>query len=103
MRNFIGQALLVDGPDLLQKNDGIAVKSMRRGVHFDMGGQLRFLNLGGNGGYDNRWTEAVSDVVLYDENRTDSPLLRADNRGQIGKKHISAFNDQPLHPAYETA
>lgn len=103
MRNFIRQALLVDRPNLLKQYDGIAIETMRSGIHLHMGWQLRFLNLGGNGGNNYRRAESVSDIVLYDENGTDSALLRADDRGQIGKKHISAFYDQALHPANETA
>ena len=100
MRNFVRQTLLVDRTDLLQQHDGVAVEAMRRRIHLYMRRQLCFLNLSGDGSYDDGRAEAVTDVILYYENGTDSSLFRSYDWGQIGKKNISAFDDQALHPAH---
>jgi len=80
MRDFIRQALLIDSADLLQQYDRIPVEAMSCRIHLDMRGQLSFLDLGRDGGYDYSWAESVANVILNDENGTDSALLRADDR-----------------------
>lgn len=76
--NFVRQPLLINGPDLLQQNDRIPVETMRNRIDFHMGRQLCLLNLGGNGRHDDRRTKTVADIVLNDQNRPDSTLLRTD-------------------------
>ena len=40
-----------------------------------MGGEFGFVDLARNGGGDDRWGLFVPDVVLYDQNGTDSALF----------------------------
>ena len=39
----------------------------------------------------------VADIVLYDKYGSDSALLRADDRRQIGEKYISSFYSHNIH------
>lgn len=78
MGDFVGKPLLVDRPNLLQKNDRIAIKAMRRRVDFHVCGQLRLLNLGGDGCHDHGGTEPIADIILNDQHRSDATLLGTD-------------------------
>jgi len=71
--------------------------------YFDVSWQLGFLDLRRNGRYDYRWTEAVTDIILDDENGTHPALLRTDDRRQIRIENIPAFHNQILHPANEAS
>lgn len=78
MGDFVGEPLFVDRPNLLQKNDRIAIKAMRCRVDLHMRGQLCLLNLGGDGCHDHGRTEPVADIILNDQHWSDATLLGTD-------------------------
>ena len=57
-----------------------------------MGGQGTLALAGGEGQDDDGWAEAVAQIVLNDEHRALSSLLRADDGIQIGKIYVTAFH-----------
>lgn len=94
MSNFVSQSLLVYRTDLLQQNDRIPIEAVQLRINLHMCRQLRFLNLRGNGGDDDGWAEAVTDIVLDNQDRPDSTLLGADDRGQVRKVNIATLTYQ---------
>lgn len=80
VRDFVRQALLIDGPNLLQQDDRIPVKTVRFRVNLHMRRQLGFLNLRRNRRYDHRRTEAIADIILNDQYGPNAALLRTDDR-----------------------
>ena len=102
MSNLVCQPLLINRPNLLQQNNRVTVESICFGINLNVGGELCFLNLGCDGSHDNSRAEAVADIVLENEHRTHSTLLGTDDRREISEENITSFDDQTLHPAYET-
>ena len=62
-----------------------------------MGGELCFVDFAGDCGGDDGGGVFVPDVVLNDENGTDTALFAADHRRQIGIIKFSAFNVHIKH------
>lgn len=101
MGNLIRQPLLVNGPYLLEQDNRIPLHSVGFRFDFDVSRQLRFLDLRRNGRYNDRWTEAIANIVLDNQDGAHSTLLRTYDRRQIRIENIPAFHNQSLHPAYE--
>ena len=60
-----------------------------------------FAHAGSNGGGDDGWAVAVTDVVLNDEDRAQASLLGADDRAEIGVINISASDGvHSTHPFF---
>jgi len=99
VRDLVGKPLLVDGADLLQQNDRVPIESVRFGIDFHMGRQLRFLDLRGDRRNDDSWAESVPDIILNNENRPYAALFGPYDRRKVRKEYIATFDNQALHPA----
>lgn len=97
MSHFFAQTRFVDGADLLEKNDGILHEPEAFCINVNMGGQLGFSQLAGDGGGDDSGAVFISHIILHDEHGAQSTLLTADNGAEIGVINISAFDGQFDH------
>ena len=84
------EAGFVQRADLLQKDDRITAQAVGADGH--MGRQLRFRRAARDGCDDGRRTVAVAGVILQHENRSDTALLAAHNRTQVGAVDFAAFD-----------
>ena len=76
--------------DLLQQNYRILRKPYLTCVNVNMRRQPRLPYPRRDRRCNHRGTVSVSNVVLYDQNRPQSSLLRAHHRAEIGVKYITA-------------
>lgn len=77
------ETFFVNGTYLFKQDGGIFLKPTALGGKFDMSGQFCFIPLAGDGSCNNGRAVPVTDVILDDENRPDTALFRADDRGKI--------------------
>ena len=75
MTHLIPQAGLVNGTELLQKDDRILHDFTFSGIQLHMGRQLRFVHPGRNGCADHCGAVTVSHVILDNQHGTDPALL----------------------------
>ena len=94
MSHFFSETGLVNGTYLFQKNYRILDESEALGINVNMRGQFCFSQTAGNGGGNDGWTVFVSDIILNDENGTESALFASDDRTQIRIINISSFYGQ---------
>jgi hypothetical protein len=77
---------------LFKQDDGILDKSETLGIYVNMRGQFGFSQTAcDRRGNDGR-TVFVADIVLYDQNRTQSSLFASDNGAEIRIINISSFD-----------
>lgn len=93
----LAQTGFVDGADLLEQDDAVAVEPHAAPLQGNVGGQLRLAGLAGDGRRDDRGAMAVAGVVLDDQHRAHPALLAADHRAQVGKIDISSFDHGCIH------
>ena len=90
--HMLPQAPLVNGADLLQKNDGILAQPHTAPGNVDMGRQPGFSGLTGDRCGDHRRRVPVTGIILYDKNGTGPSLFASDHRRQIRIEYISPLN-----------
>lgn len=72
MAHLVLQPPLVNGAELLQKNNRILHDCIGGCVNFNMCGKLCLIHPGSNGSTDNRGAVLISNIVLNNQNRTDA-------------------------------
>ena len=90
MSHLLLKAALIQGSDLLQKDHRILGEPHLFGVNIDMRGESCLAHARGDGGGNDRGTVFVADVVLNDEDGSQSSLLGAHHGAQIGVINISS-------------
>ena len=94
MSHLFAQTRLIDGADLLEQNDGILDEPEALCVNVDMRRQFGFAETARDGGSDHGGTVFISDIILDDQDGTESALLAADDGTQVCVINISAFDNQ---------
>ena len=94
MAHFFTQALFIYRSYLLKQYHRILGKSEIAGVDVYMSRELHLVQPACYGGGDNGGAVFISHIVLYYENRSQSPLLASDNRTEVGIENISSFYGQ---------
>ena len=84
----IPQAGAVDGAELLQQGNGFLGQPTVL-ADGDMGGQLRFLRLPGDGADDDGGAEMIANVVLQNEDGPNAALFAPDNGGQVCVENVA--------------
>ena len=90
MPHLLLEAALVEGSDLLQEDHRILGESHLLGVNIDVRGESCLAHARGDGGGNDRGAVFVADVVLNDEDGSQSSLLGAHHGAQIGVINISS-------------
>ena len=81
---------LVDGPDLLQKDHGIAIQAFHI-LNSAVGGLITLLpHTGGDGSHDQRRAKEIAGIVLQQQYRPCATLFGTDKRVKICKIDIAA-------------
>lgn len=75
MSDFICQTTLINCSDLFKQNHGISFETMFDLIYLNMSRQFCFLDLSRNRSDNDGRAKAIADIVLNDENRTNSTLL----------------------------
>ena len=83
MADPLFEPLLVNGPQLLQQDHGILDHIAFPRRQFHMRWQLCLIHAGGNCRTDHGRTVSVSNIILDDEHRPYTALLRAYHRPQV--------------------
>lgn len=64
----------------------------RMGIQLDMGRQAALLHLGGDCRNNHRWAVPIANIILNDQDRPHTALLRTDNRRKISIVDFAPFN-----------
>src|SRR5690606_2016588 len=91
------QPQLVDGANLFEQYNRVAVEVKTGARNLHVRRQLRLTNPAGDGRHDGRRTVAVSDVVLNHQHRARASLLRADDRVQVRQVNLAAPQPFPTY------
>ncbi len=75
MSDFIRQTTLINRSNLFKQNHGVSFEAVFDLIYFHMSRQFCFLDLSRNRSDNDGRAKAIADIVLNDENRTNSTLL----------------------------
>ena len=78
--HFFTQSGFVNGSDLFEQNHGILDKPVLFGVNVDMRRQLRLSELTCDRSGNDRRTVSVSNVILHNQNGSETALFASDDR-----------------------
>ena len=82
--------MLIQRADLFQQHHAVLGKAGVRRPDVDVGGQAGLVQPGCNGRRDHGGAVPVADLVLYDQHRAHTALLRAHHRRKIGVENFSS-------------
>ena len=87
--NALSEPGLINSAKLLQEDNGTTAQSIRLPIQTNMCRQPRFSHLAGDGGCDHCGAVAVAYIVLQNEYRTDTTLLRPDDWPQVSIVNVT--------------
>lgn len=92
VRHSLPQPSLVYGADLLQQYNGIHLETTVIDTDLDVRGELGSLDARCDGCNYRGWAVVVAYVVLHNQDGASSPLLRANDRVEVGVVDIPSLN-----------